>query len=137
MSDEMIDIDIKTLEAKNVVFIDNAEYLPRPLRLTTSKTLSLIVALRTLHDITTAAELPTIESALAKLESAAKNNATPTIEIHIKQADPTIHETTQKTLTTNHRMHLSYLIPSHNERTKRNVDPLHLMTAKNHPYLKT
>ncbi len=135
VSGEMIDVDMEALEAEGVVFIDNAEYLPRPLRLTTSEALSLIVALRTLRDTAAAAELPTIESALAKLESAAGDSAAPAVEVHIERADPAVHEATQKALATGHRMHLSYLVPSRDERTERDVDPLRLVTAEGRPYL--
>jgi proteasome accessory factor C len=132
---DMIDVDMEALESEGVVYLDNAEYLPRPLRLTTSETLSLIVALRSLRDIAAAAELPSIESALAKLESAAGDGAAPAVEVHIERADPAVHEATQKALATGHRMHLSYLVPSRDERTERDVDPLRLLTAEGRPYL--
>jgi proteasome accessory factor C len=135
VSGDMIDVDMEALESEGVVFLDNAEYLPRPLRLTTSEALSLIVALRTLRDIAAPAELPTIESALAKLESATGQGAAPAIEVHIERADPAVHEATQKALATGRRMHLSYLVPSRDERTERDVDPLRLLTAEGRPYL--
>ena len=49
---EMIDVDMDALDRDGVVRIDNAEFLPRPLRLTVAEALSLIVALRTLRDAT-------------------------------------------------------------------------------------
>jgi len=132
---EMIDVDMEALESEGVVYLDNAEFLSRPLRLTTSEALSLIVALRMLRDIAGAAELPTIEAALAKLESATGDGAALPIEVHIEKADPAVHEATQKALATGHRMHLSYLVPSRDERTERDVDPLRLLTAEGRPYL--
>ena len=132
---DMIDVDMDALESEGVVYLDNAEYLPRPLRLTTSEALSLIVALRTLRDIAGPAELPTIGSALAKLESATGQGAAPAIEVHIERADPAVHEATQTALATGRRLHLSYLVPSRDERTERDVDPLRLLTAEGRPYL--
>ena len=132
---EMIDVDMEALESEGVVYLDNAEFLPRPLRLTTSEALSLIVALRMLRDIAATPELPTIEAALAKLESAAGEGAAPAVEVHIERADPAVHEAIQKALATGHRLHLSYLVPSRDERTERDVDPLRLLTAEGRPYL--
>jgi proteasome accessory factor C len=134
VSGEMIDVDMEALEAEGVVYLDNAEYLPRPLRLTTSEALSLIVALRSLREIAAAQELPTIESVLAKLE-AATGQAAPAVEVHIERADPAVHEATQKALAMGQRLHLSYLVPSRDEQTDRDVDPLRLLTAEGRPYL--
>ena len=132
---EMIDVDMEALESEGVVYLDNAEFLPRPLRLTTSEALSLIVALRMLRDIAGGAELPTIEAALAKLESATGEGAAPPVEVHIERADPAVHEAIQKALATGNRLHLSYLVLSRDERTERDVDPLRLLTAEGRPYL--
>jgi len=132
---DMIDVDMEALESEGVIYLDNAEYLPRPLRLTTSEALSLIVALRTLRDIAAPAELPTIDSALAKLEAATGQKASPAIEVHIERADPAVHEATQKALASGRRLHLSSLVPSRDERTERDVDPLRLLTAEGRPYL--
>ncbi|MBA2455204.1 MAG: WYL domain-containing protein [Nocardioidaceae bacterium] len=134
---EMIDIDMDALEGEGVVFIDNAGFLPRPLRLSMSEALSLIVALRTLRETATSAELPTIESALAKLESAAGDGAAASaaVQVHIERADPQVHEAIAGALAGGRQLHIDYVVPSRDEQTERTVDPLRLLTAEGRPYL--
>jgi len=134
---DMIDIDMDALEADGVVHLDNAEFLGRPLRLTVAEALSLVVALRTLRESAAPAELPTIESALAKLESAAGDGAAASsaVQVHIERPDPAVHDTVRAALTQGKRVHLAYVVPARDERTERDVEPLRLLTAEGRPYL--
>ncbi|MDQ3628201.1 MAG: WYL domain-containing protein [Actinomycetota bacterium] len=134
---DMIDIDMDALEREGVVRVDNTDFLPRPLRLSTAEALSLIVALRTLRDSATTAELPTIESALVKLESAAGDGAAASaaVQVHIERADPAVHAAAREALSSGRRLHLTYLVPARDEQTERDVDPLRLLTEEGRPYL--
>lgn len=134
---DMIDIDMDALASDGVVHVDNTDFLPRPLRLSASEALSLIVALRTLRESATKAELPTIESALAKLESAAGDGAAASaaVQVHIERADPAVHAAARTALDTGRRLHLTYLVPARDEQTERDVDPLRLLTEAGRPYL--
>jgi proteasome accessory factor C len=134
---EMIDIDMDALEADGVVHLENAEFLERPLRLTVAEALSLVVALRTLRESAAPAELPTIESALAKLESAAGDGAAASsaVQVHVERPDPQVHDTVQDALTQGRRLHLAYVVPARDERTERDVEPLRLLVAEGRPYL--
>lgn len=134
---DMIDIDMDALESEGVVRVDNTDFLPRPLRLSVAEALSLIVALRTLRESATVAELPTIESALAKLESAAGDGAAAAaaVQVHIERADPAVHAAAREALDTCRRLHLTYLVPARDEQTERDVDPLRLVTEEGRPYL--
>jgi proteasome accessory factor C len=134
---EMIDIDMDALEGDGVVHLDNAEFLERPLRLTVAEALSLVVALRTLRESAAPAEMPTIESALAKLESAAGDGAAASaaVQVHIERPDPDVHDTVQEALKQGRRIHLAYVVPSRDERTERDVEPLRLLMAEGRTYL--
>ena len=134
---EMIDVDMEALETEGVVYIYNAEFLARPLRLSVSEALSLIVALRTLRESATGDELPTIESALAKLESAAGDGAAAAaaVQVHVERADPRVHEAVNTALARRRRLRIAYVVPSRDEQTERSVDPLRLLTAEGRPYL--
>lgn len=134
---EMIDVDMDALDADGVVFLDNAEFLPRPLRLSVPEALSLIVALRTLRESATEAELPTVESALAKLESAAGDGAAASaaVQVHIERADPHVHDAIRTALAARRQLQIAYDVPSRDEQTERVVDPLRLLTAEGRPYL--
>ncbi|MDN5852045.1 MAG: WYL domain-containing protein [Actinomycetia bacterium] len=134
---EMIDVDMDALESDGVVYIDNAEFLPRPLRLTKYEALSLIVALRTLRASAGESEREAIESALAKLESAAGDGAATaqTVEVHVEDIAPDVKAVVSEALAAGKRLHLAYLVPSRDEQTERDVDPLRLLTGDGMPYL--
>ncbi|UPK73108.1 WYL domain-containing protein [Nocardioidaceae bacterium SCSIO 66511] len=134
---EMIDVDMDALESDGVVYIDNAEFLSRPLRLTKYEALSLIVALRTLRASAGDEEREAIESALAKLESAAGDGAAAAsaIEVHVEDVSNDVKNTVTEGIARGRRMHLSYLVPSRDEQTERDVDPLRLVTGEGRPYL--
>ncbi|UYM05055.1 helix-turn-helix transcriptional regulator [Solicola gregarius] len=134
---EMIDVDMEALESDGVVYIDNAEFLPRPLRLTKYEALSLIVALRTLRASAGEHEREAIESALAKLESAAGDGAAAanTVEVHVEDVADDVKDTVAEALAGGRRLHLAYLVPSRDEQTERDVDPLRMVTGEGRPYL--
>ena len=134
---EMIDVDMDALESEGVVYIDNAEFLPRPLRLTKYEALSLIVALRTLRASAGDNEREAIESALAKLESAAGDGAAAanTVEVHVEDIASDVKAVVSEALAAGKRLHLAYLVPSRDEQTERDVDPLRLLTGDGMPYL--
>ncbi|MGH3357449.1 MAG: helix-turn-helix transcriptional regulator [Nocardioidaceae bacterium] len=134
---EMIDVDMDALESEGVVYIDNAEFLPRPLRLTQHEALSLIVALRTLRAAAGEGEREAVDSALAKLESAAGEGAVAagTVEVHVEDTAPEVRRVVADALAARKRLHIAYLVPSRDEQTERDVDPLRVLTGEGRPYL--
>ena len=137
VSGEMIDVDMDALEADGVVRLDNAEYLSRPVRLTVHEALALIVALRTLRDTTVAGSAEAVDRALAKLESAAGDAAAAAQQVQVV-AQPIDEQTgteLQRAVAGGRRVHLEYLVPSRDETTSRDVDPLRLLHAEGHSYL--
>lgn len=134
---DMIDVDMDALDEDGVVRIDNAEFLPRPLRLTVAEALSLIVALRTLRDSTSRGNRDAVERALAKLESAAGDGAAvaASVSVLLEPADPAVTDAVTAALDAGRRLHIAYLVASRDERTERDVDPLRLLTEGGHSYL--
>ncbi len=134
---EMIDVDMEALEGDGVVKLDNADYLDRPLRLTVHEALALIVALRTLRETSVAGSADAIDRALAKLESAAGDGAAAARQVQVVAApvDPELGAAVQTALAEHRRVHLDYLVPSRDETTARDVDPLRLLHAEGHAYL--
>jgi len=134
---EMIDVDMEALDDEGVVRIDNAEFLLRPLRLTVAEALSLIVALRTLRESTGSGERDAVDRALAKLESAAGDGAAAaaSVSVLVEPADPAVTDAVTAALERRRRLHIAYLVPSRDERTERDVDPLRLLTEGGHSYL--
>ncbi|WP_435198557.1 helix-turn-helix transcriptional regulator [Janibacter sp. GS2] len=118
------------------VFVSNAETIDRPLRLTVDEAISLIVGLRSLS-ASGAGESSAVERALTKLEEAA--GTIPGVERVVVVEDDT--ETGQsmgvlrEALGAARRVHLSYHVPSRDERTERDVDPMRLAHVDGHWYL--
>lgn len=118
------------------VFVSNAETIDRPLRLTVDEAISLIVGLRSLS-ASGAGESSAVERALAKLEQAA--GAIPGVERVVVVEDDTEAGrslgTLRDALTAGRRVHLAYYVPSRDERTERDVDPMRLARVDGHWYL--
>lgn len=134
---EMIDVDMDALDRDGVVRIDNAEFLPRPLRLTVAEALSLIVALRTLRDGTGSRDRDAVERALAKLESAAGDGAAAAanVSVLLEPAEQAVTDAVTAALGSGHQLRIAYLVASRDEQTERTVDPLRLITEGGHSYL--
>ena len=90
---ELIDFDLTALEDDGVVHIRDAEFMTRPLRISTREGVALIVALRTLRASASGEELTVIDSALAKLESAVGDTVSAPVDVLLDEVDPTIHST--------------------------------------------
>ncbi|MGH1563132.1 helix-turn-helix transcriptional regulator [Mumia sp. DW29H23] len=134
---EMIDIDMDALTADGVVYIDNADFLGRPLRLNGYEAASLITALRALRETAGGQDQPAIESALAKLQAATggSERGVDAAEILVDEPASAVHERAADALARGRRVHLTYRVESRDERTERDVDPLRLITAEGRLYL--
>ncbi|WP_338747677.1 helix-turn-helix transcriptional regulator [Janibacter alittae] len=118
------------------VFVSNADAISRPLRLTVDEAVSLIVGLRSLAT-SGAGESSAVERALAKLEGAA--GAIPGVDRVLVVEDDTqggqVLADLRDALTAGRRVHLGYHVPSRDERTERDVDPMRLARVEGHWYL--
>ncbi|KHL11149.1 proteasome accessory factor C [Mumia flava] len=134
---EMIDIDMDALESEGVVFIDNADFLPRPLRFNAYEAASLVTALRTLRESVAEEDRRALESATAKLTAAlgADASVANVVEVMVEDDETPVREQIARALRDGRRLHLSYVVPSRDERTERDVDPLRLITAEGRLYL--
>ncbi len=132
---ELIDFDLGALEDDGVVYIRDADFMPRPLRITSNEGVALIVALRTLRASASGAQLPIIDSALAKLESAVGEDVDLPVDVHLEAADPVIHTTLVHALAEGKRVEIIYGTASRDDRTTRQVDPRRLFTENGHLYL--
>ena len=134
---EMIDVDMDALTTDGVVYIDNADFLGRPLRLNGYEAASLITALRALKETVAGRDLAALESALAKLIAAtggAERGAS-AAEVLVEDAESQVHEQAAEALRQGRRLHLQYRVESRDELTDRDVDPLRLITAEGRLYL--
>jgi proteasome accessory factor C len=130
---DLIEIDIDAAEGEGVIHLTNADYLARPLRLAADEALALLTALRTLRSVAAEADRDAVDRAISKLEAAAGEGAA--AHVHVEPADPEIAATVNKALAGGRRLFLTYDVPSRDETTEREVDPMRLVVSEGRSYL--
>jgi len=119
------------------ITISQAESIARPLRLAADEANALLVALRML------AEVPGDSSAvarlIAKIEAAAGASGAASSQVATIQSDsPNVRDLAAKITaarTAGKRIHLRYYVPSRDEATERDVDPMRLLAVEGHAYV--
>jgi proteasome accessory factor C len=136
---DLIEIDIDAAEGDGVIHLNNADYLARPLRLAADEALALLTALRTLREVTAGQDRDAVDRAIAKLEAAAGEGAAASegtaAHVHVEPAAPEIADTVNRALAGKLRLHLTYDVPSRDETTERDVDPMRLVVSEGRTYL--
>ena len=131
---ELIDFDLGALDEDGVIFMRDADFLTRPLKLNTNEAVALIVALRTLRASASGTQVEIIDAALAKLESVVGEDASMPVDIHVESVDPAIHSTLSTAIAGGKRVAITYTTASRDERTEREIDPRRLFTAQGNVY---
>jgi proteasome accessory factor C len=132
---ELIDFDYSALEDEGLIYIRDAEFLPRPLRLSRDEGVALVIGLRALRESADDGQREVIDSALAKLEAAVGDAARTPVDIHVERVDAELLATVREALEKSHRLEIDYTTQSRDERAHRQVDPLRLFTSEGHHYL--
>ncbi len=120
------------------VFLGNADTIRRPLRLGVDEALALIVGLRALAAVPGIGARDAVVRALAKLESATGAASTGSSRIQVVIDEGTGNQSVamaQQALARRRRVHLRYLVPSRDESTERDVDPMRVINFDAHWYL--
>ena len=134
MPDELIDAEWEG----GHVFVSNADTIARPLRLGRDEALTLMVGLRALAAVPGLGERDTIERAMAKLEAAtgASAEAASRVEVAIDEGvEAGLLADARRAVETHRRVHLRYLVPSRDESTERDVDPMRVVNLDARWYL--
>lgn len=131
---ELIDFDLGALDEDGVIFIRDADFLTRPLKLNTSEAVALIVALRTLRASASGSQVSIIDATLAKLESVVGGEVAMPVDIHVETVDPSIHATLAGAISEGKRVAITYTTASRDERTEREIDPRRLFTSQGNIY---
>lgn len=136
---DYIDIDFEAIEddPEGLVRIDNADYLARPIRLTSSEAAALIVALRALREGSQDASREVVDRVLAKLEdAAATGGAALEVQLAEDEADlARLRSALDEVIAANRQVRLRYYVPTRDESTDRIVDPIAVLRAKGNDYL--
>jgi predicted DNA-binding transcriptional regulator YafY len=120
------------------VFVDNADTIARPLRLGVDEALALVVGLRTLAEVPGLGERAAVDRALAKLEAAAGAAVAGADSVHVDLEAGTEAEVLaacRRALRDRRRLRIDYLVPSRDETTTRDVDPMRVQTVEARWYL--
>jgi proteasome accessory factor C len=134
MPDELIDAQWEG----GRVFVSNADTIARPLRLGRDEALTLMVGLRALASVPGLGERDAVERAMAKLEEAtgASGAAAARVEVAIDEGVEAAHLADARAAVSQHRrVHLRYLVPSRDEATERDVDPMRVVNMDARWYL--
>jgi proteasome accessory factor C len=131
----LIDFDYSALEEEGLIYIRDAEFLPRPLRLALNEALALVLGLRTLRETADAEQITVIDRALAKLEHAVGEAAQAPVDIHLEPIDPTIQATVRRALKEGQRLEIDYAAGTRDERSTRKIDPLRTFSTNGRQYL--
>ena len=108
----------------------------RPLRLTTDEAVALVVALRTLLELPGLAEREAVSRALAKVSAAAGSDVergTPVV-LSVDTQEQSL-AVVRDGLERKRALHLTYYVPTRDERTERDVDPMRLLLVDGRWYL--
>ncbi|TIC86483.1 WYL domain-containing protein [Nocardioides sp. GY 10127] len=142
LPDDLIDVDLDALEGDagdGVVRVSNADYLARPLRLSSTEASAVLVALRALRDSADAETRPVVDRALAKIEaSAAEGGAAARIELGTAPAradHSDLAERLERAVAERRQVRLAYFVPSRDEMSHRVVDPRGVVTSDQWQYL--
>ncbi len=133
---DLIDIDMDAVDGEGVIHLSNADYLTRPLRLSADEALALVLALRTLREITGPGDRDAVDRALKKLEAAAGNVvATDQASVAVTAGRDDVQARVNDALQRGKRLDLTYDVASRAETTRRMVDPLRVFVLDGYGYL--
>jgi proteasome accessory factor C len=132
---DLIEVDLDALEpgGDGMIRIANADYLAEPLRLSRAEASALLVALHTLRSSADPAVLPSIDSAVAKIEEAVGSGAVATVSARPAGAD--VRPVVDQAVHDGRQLRLRYLVASRDEVTDRDVDPLAVVNDGGVAYL--
>lgn len=130
MPGDLIDFDFDALKEDGVVFIRDAEFLSRPLKLNTNEAVSLIVALHTLRASASGSQLTIIDAALGKLESVVGDGASVPVDVRVEAVNRDFHSTLTEAITTGKQVDITYTTASRDDQTERRIEPRRLFTAQ-------
>jgi proteasome accessory factor C len=133
---DLIEVDLDALEpgGDGMIRIANADYLAAPLRLSRAEASALLVALQTLRSSAGEDVLPSIDSAVAKIEEAVGGAPVASVEPPAGPAAAT-RRVVDTAIREHRQVRLRYLVASRDEVTERVVDPMGVVSAGGVVYL--
>jgi proteasome accessory factor C len=118
------------------ISISQAESIARPLRLAADEASALLIALRMLAEA--GGDGDAVARLIAKIESAAGAAGAVSSQVAVQIDNPNprgLAATLSGALTAGKRVHLRHYVPSRDEATERDVDPMRLLVVEGRTYL--
>ncbi|WP_435769839.1 helix-turn-helix transcriptional regulator [Nocardioides sp. SYSU DS0651] len=148
LPDDLIDVDLDAIESEEgsprgdgVIRVENADYLARPLRLSPTEASAIIVALRTLREVSTGETATLVDRVLAKLEAAAATAHVGHVDVAPSPRDvemlrvSSLRRVLDEATERRRQVRLQYFVPSRDELSDRVVDPRGVVTHGVFTYL--
>jgi proteasome accessory factor C len=124
-----------SFEGDTVTVIESAG-VERPLRLSVDEALALVVALRALSQTPGLLARDAVDRALVKVERAAGESALPADRVAVAvEGEEQVLPVVERALDERRRLHLRYYVPSRDETTDRDVDPMRVLVVEGRTYL--
>ena len=129
-------IDIDYLDSDRISVLDPAT-IGQPLRLRSDEAVALLVGLRALAAVPGLQDRAALDGALAKLEDATGlvGLAPDTAQLPNPAPGAGPVAAVREGLAARRRIHLQYWVPSRDEITERDVDPIRIMSVESNAYL--
>jgi proteasome accessory factor C len=132
MPDDLIEAEWESGQ----VFLGNADAIARPLRLGVDEALALIVGLRALAEVPGVHDRDALDRTLAKLEAAAGEAALASAQVSVEvEGEAEVLTVARRALSGSRRLHLRYFVPTRDETTERDVDPMRVLMVDGRWYL--
>jgi proteasome accessory factor C len=138
LPDDLIEADWESGQ----VYLGNADAIARPLRLSVDEAVALLAGLRTLAQVPGLHDRAALESALTKLSAAAGDAAVAASALSAslgpagrEGAQEDVLASARDAVRRHRRLHLRYLVPSRDEATERDVDPMRVLAVDGRWYL--
>lgn len=131
MPDDLIDVDWED----GKVFLTNADTIARPLRLGVDEALALLVGLRALADVPGLHDRDALQRTILKLEHAAGEAGVAATQVRVEVEAQGPLADVRRALEDGRRVHLTYFVPSRDETTERDVDPMRVLLVDGRWYL--
>lgn len=132
---ELIDIDLFAFEDDDRIYISNADFMTRPMRINGGEAAALIVALRALRDAAGGVHTDVVDSALTKLQDAVGGQAADSVAVVVEPVDHDVLGAVRRALGAGRRLEIVYTTASRDAVSTRQVDPIATFVREGHEYL--
>lgn len=132
---ELIDIDLFAFEDDDRIYISNADFMTRPMRINGGEAAALIVALRALRDAAGHAHADVVDSALSKLQGAVGHQTPESVAVVVEPVDHDVLGAVRRALGAGRRLEIVYATASRDAVSTRQVDPIAMFVREGHEYL--